>query len=327
MMTYDLKLPKWIAVVSIVVASGSSYSQGYPAKPIRLIVPFPPGGATDIVARAVQEKLHLHLGQPLVVDNRGAEGGVTGANLLAKAVADGYTLGMATVSTIATAPAMREVPYKPLHDFTPIINVAATPNVLVVNPKKFPATDFKGFMAELSRRPDHYTTANAGTGSLGHALTELFRSATRTAIRDIPYKGGGPAMAAVVGGEVDLMIANLPTALPHILVNPKRLIAIAVAAEERLTAIRDVPTFKEIRLAEVNRLAFYGISGPRGLARSRVDKVHAGVMKAVADPQVRERIENTGSVVIGSSPEDFGRQIRAEHEIYMRVLAKQRSKH
>lgn len=326
MNTDDMRVPKWIAAVALVVASASAQPESYPTKPIRLIVPFPSGGATDIVARAVQEKIHVHLGQRFIVDNRVAQAGVLGTSLLANAAADGYTLGMATVSTIATAPAMGEVPYRPLHDFAPIINVAATPNVLVVNPKRFPASDFKGFLTEVGRRPGHYTAANAGIGSLGHALIELFQSATRTSIRDIPYKGGNPAMTAVVGGEVDLMIANSPTVLPHVVADPKRLVAIAVAAEERLPAIRDVPTFKELRLPEVNRVAFYGIAGPRGLNRSIIDTLNAAVMKTIADPQVRMMIENTGSVVIGNSPEAFSSQIRTEHEIYQRVLAKQKSK-
>lgn len=294
----------------------------YPTRPIRLIVPFPPAGTTDIVARAVAEKLPLHLGQRMVVDNRSGGGGVAGTEILAKAAADGYTLGVATVSTIATAPAMDpKVPYNPTTDFTPIINIAATPNVLVVHPS-FPARDFKGFMAEVRKRPGHYAYASSGEGGLGHMLMALFQSVSGASLLHVPYKGGGPAMNAIVGGEVPLMIANLPTALPFI--KAKRLVPIAVASDEAVSAMLGVPTFEQLRISEVNRLAFYGICGPKGLSQPIVGRVHAAVKRTLEDTQVLEAIEKTGSVIIGNSPQQFRDQIKAELEIYKKVVQTQK---
>ena len=289
-------------------------AETYPTKSIRLIVPFPPGGTTDIVTRVVADKLPAYLGQRMVIDNRGGAGGVTGAHLLARANPDGYTLGVATVSTIAAAPAMDpDVPYSPTADFTPIINIAATPNVLVVHPS-FPARDFNAFIAELRRRPEHYAFASSGEGGLGHMLMVLFQSKTGTVVRHIPFPGGGPALNSIVGGHVPLMIANLPTALPHI--KTKRIVAIAVAGDERTAAMLEVPTFEQLRVPEVNRLAFYGICGPKALARSVVETVHTAVTRTLADPQVIQAIAATGSIVIGNSPEEFGRQISAEFAAY-----------
>lgn len=314
------------AVITLFAASAiaqkAKVEQEYPTRSIRLIVPFPPAGTTDIVARAVAEKLPLYLGQRLVVDNRGGGGGVVGAEMLAKAAADGYTLGIATVSTIATAPAMDpKAPYSPTADFTPIINIAATPNVLVVHPS-FPAREFRAFMAEVRRRPGHYAYASSGDGGLGHMLMALFQSKTGASLLHVPYKGGGPAMNALVGGEVPLMIANLPTALPFI--NAKRLVPIAVAAAKRVDDMPGVPTFMEIEVPEVNRPAFYGLCGPKGLPRQIVDRLHAAVERTLSDSQVKERIESTGSVVIGNTPEQFRDQIRVEYEIYKKVVQTQK---
>lgn len=315
------------AVIAVFALSAPARSaeaeREYPIKPIRLIVPFEPGGTTDIVARVVASKMALYLGQPLVIDNRGGAGGVIGTEMLARARPDGYTLGVATVSTIATAPASNPelVKYSPTADFTPIINVAATPNVLVVHPS-FPARDYDAFIAELRKRPGHYSFASSGEGGLGHALMALFQSKTGTSLLHVPYKGGGPALNDVVRGEVPLMIANLPTALPHI--TAKRLVPIAVASDESIAKMLQVPTFEQLRLPEVHRLAFYGICGPKGLSRQIVNTLHAVIKRVLDDPQVRKSIVNTGSVVIGNSPKEFAQQIKVEFETYKSVLGMQK---
>ena len=318
------QLLRCMTAVVISLSALTALAQNYPTKPIRLIVPFPPAGTTDIVARVIADKIHLHLGQRFIVDNRGGAGGVRGAKMLADAVPDGYTLGIATVSTIATAPAMDPtVPYNPTADFTAIINLAATPNVLVVHPS-FPAREYQGFVAELRRRPDYYAYASSGEGGLGHMLMALFQSKTGTSLIHVPYPGGGPALLSVVGGHVPLMIANLPTALPHI--KAKRLLPMAVAGYEADSKTLNAPTFEQLRIAEVNRLAFYGICGPKGLPRHVVDTVYAAAKRTLADPEVRERIASTGSVVIGNSPDQFREQIRTEFETYKTVLGRQKVK-
>ncbi len=297
-------------------------AQGYPARPVRLIVPFPPGGTTDIIARVLRERSEPYFGQTFIVDNRAGAGGTVGANMVAKAAPDGYTLGVATVSTIAAAPAIDpKVPYNPIADFTPIINVAATPNVMVVHPS-FPATDYAGFVAELKKNPGKYSYASPGTGSLGHLSTELFKAQAGVSLVHIPYKGAGPALIDVVGGQVLVMLDNLPSSLPHI--KSRRLVALAAASEKRITALPDVPTLAEVGLPQVNRVAFYGIHGPKGLPPEVRRKVHAAVRQTLDDPFVRTRIEETGSSIIGNTPEAFARQIREEFEIYRRVVETQK---
>ncbi|WP_382159328.1 tripartite tricarboxylate transporter substrate binding protein BugE [Hydrogenophaga sp. ANAO-22] len=312
-----------LATASVAVA-GSAWAQAYPNKIIKLQVPFAPGGTTDIIARVMSESLGKALGQSMVVENKAGGGGVVGATELARTPADGYILGMATVSTTAANPAINDkIPYNTLTDFTPIINIAATPNVIAVHPS-FPAKDYKSFVAELKKSPGKYSYSSSGTGGIGHLQTELFKSLTNTFITHIPYRGAGPALNDTVGGTVPIIFDNLPSALPFI--KSGRLVAIVVAAPQRLAVLPDVPTFKEVGLEPVNRMAYYGLIGPKGLPQEVVDKVYNATKQALTDPAVKKRIEDTGSLVVGNTPAEFTAQIKAEFEVYKEVVAKQKLK-
>ncbi|MCA3241392.1 MAG: tripartite tricarboxylate transporter substrate binding protein BugE [Rubrivivax sp.] len=312
------------AALPLSLGSTAAFAQAFPNKPVRLIVPFAAGGTTDIIARVVAPGLGAALGQQVVVENKGGAGGAIGALEMIKSTPDGHVLGMATVSTTAANPAINPtIGYDPAVDFVPITNLAATPNVIAVHPS-FPARDYKGFVAELKKNPGKYSYASSGTGGIGHLQTELYKSLAGVFMTHIPYRGAGPALNDTVAGQVPVIFDNMPSALPFI--KDGKLIAIVVAAPQRLAQLPNVPTFKEVGLEPVNRMAYYGLVAPKGTPKAVIDRIGAAAKKALEDPTVRKRIEDTGSIVIGNSPAEFAAQTAAELKVYQDVVKRQKLK-
>ncbi|HQO52525.1 MAG TPA: tripartite tricarboxylate transporter substrate binding protein BugE [Ottowia sp.] len=313
---------QWIVLAAATLSAGAVCAQAYPSKPIRLVVPFAPGGTTDIIARTIADPLGKALGQAVVVENKAGGGGVIGATEVVRAAPDGYTLSVATVSTTAANPAInKKIPYDPINDFVPVINIAATPNVIAVHPN-FPAKDYASFVALLKKEPGKHSYASSGTGGIGHLQTELWKSLAGVFVTHIPYRGAGPALNDTVAGQVPIIFDNLPSALPFI--KGGKLVPLVVAAPERLADLPNVPTFKEIGLPAVNRLAYYGILAPKGTSKEIVDKLNAATRKVLEDPAVKKRIADTGSIMVANTPEQFAQQIKDEFAVYKEVVAKQK---
>lgn len=308
-------------LISGLFLAASVQAQNYPNKPITLIVPFAPGGTTDIVARIVGDKLGKELGQTVVVENRGGAGGAIGATAISKAAPDGYTIGVTTVSTHAVNPACNpKLGYDPIQGFTPITNMARTPNVLTVNPK-FPAQDFKQFLDHLKKNPGKLSYATSGTCSIQHMVGEQFKASTGTFILHIPYRGAGPALNDLLGGQVDMMFDNLPSSMSHI--RSGKLRPLAVAWNKRLDALPNVPTFAELGLKQVNDPAWYGLAAPPKTPDDIIKKINAAAVKVLNMPEVRERLEQSGAEPVGNSPAEHAAEIKTELEKMKNLVNKQ----
>ncbi len=297
-------------------------AQSYPSKPIRVIVPFAPGGSTDIIARLVTQRMSQELGQPIVVENKAGAGGAIGAAEGARAAPDGYTLSIATVSTMAVLPACRpkDLPYNPIKDFQPVTNFANTANVISVNPK-FPAKDFKGFVQELKKNPGKYSYGSSGTCSVLHLFGEAFRIATDTDIVHVPYKGSGPALADAVAGQVEILFDNLPSSMPQI--QNGKLRPLAIAWNQRIESIKDVPTLAEVGYPQLNQPVWYGLLAPAGTPMAVVNRLRDAAVVALKDPKVVSVLAEQGSSPSGNTPEQFAAEIKAQFEWAREVVTKQ----
>ena len=294
------------AVAHARVAQGADV---FPSKPIRLIVPFAPGGGADSVARLISDALSQQLGQPVVIENKGGAGGAIGTMEVVRAVPDGHTLVMATQSITAANPAINpKSPYDPTTDLTAIIDVAASPSVLAVR-AGFPAKNYQEFLAEVRAHPGDYTYASSGVGGIIHLMMEYFCQLTGTSIRHIPFNGAGPAKNAVIAGQVDMVYDTPNSVLPFI--KTGKLVPIAVSAPNRWKDLPDTPTFREVGVDRMTKMSNFGLLGPKGMSRETVLKINAATRKAVEEPAVRKRVEDSGAVIVASTPEEYAAGIKA----------------
>ena len=295
-------------------------AQAYPNKPIKLIVPFAPAGTTDIVARIVADQLGKELGHTVLVENRAGGGGAIGADVVAKSAPDGYTLGVATVSTMAVNPAANpKIPYNNFTDFIPVTKFVAVANVLTVHPS-VPATTVQELIKLLKANPGKYSFASSGTAGIGHMMGELFMSASGTDMVHIPYKGAGPAVIDVIGGQVPVLFDNLPSSKAQIDAGKMRLLAVASA--KRLPAYPNVPTFAEIGMPEVNDPAWYGMVAPAKTPQEIIDKLYAASVRAVNTPAIKEKLSQQGADPVANSPAEFAKDIKVEYDKMKAIVVK-----
>jgi len=308
-----------------VLAVSAASAAEYPDRPIRVIVPFAPGGSTDIIARLVTQRMSQELGQPMVVENKGGAGGAIGAAEGARAKPDGYTLSIATVSTMAVNPACRpnDLPYDPIKDFQPVTNFANTANVVSINPK-FPATDFNSFVAELKKNPGKYSYGSSGTCGVLHLMGESFKMATGTDIVHVPYKGSGPALTDAVGGQIEILFDNLPSSMPQI--QAGKLKPMAVAWPERVSALKDTPNFAQAGFPVLNQPVWYGLLAPAGTPMEMVKKLRDAAVIALKDPKVIQILDEQGSAPSGNTPEEFAKEIQTQYDWALDVVKKQNIK-
>jgi len=303
--------------------AGSAGAQPYPSHPVRLIVPFPAAGTTDIIARLIGTELQRMWGQPVVVENRAGAGGVIGTDVAAKSANDGYTLLMGTVGTLAInlplyAQNNNKLPYHPLNDFVAITNVAAVPNVMVV-PASLPANNVKEFIELARSRPGSLNMASSGNGTSIHLTGELFKSLTKTYMVHLPYRGSAPALQDMLGGSIQVMFDNLTSSLPH--VRSGKLKALAVTSTVRSPALPDVPTMEEAAgLKGFDATAWFGLVAPAGTSREIVNKIRNDVAKALESAEVREKFAMQGALPVGDAPEQFTAYIRSEVDKWTQVV-------
>jgi tripartite-type tricarboxylate transporter receptor subunit TctC len=316
-----MKGPLLRAMASIAIAAFASLAHAqaaYPSKPIRIVVPFPAGGTTDILARAVAQKLTESMGQPVVVDNRAGAGGNIGADLVAKSPADGYTLLMGTVGTHAiNASLYAKMPYDHVRDFAPIILVAGVPNVLVINPA-LPVNSVQELIAYGKANPGKLNFASSGNGTSIHLAGELFKTMTGVQMAHVPYKGSAPALVDLAGGQVELMFDNLPSSLA--MIKGGKLKALAVTSAQRSAALPDVPTVAESGLAGFEASSWFGLLAPAGTPKDIIAKLNGEVAKWLATPEAREKLAAQGAIPAGRSPDDFMRHIAAETVKWQKVV-------
>ena len=307
----------WFTALAVVFSCNVA-AQPYPAKPIRFVVPYPAGGPLDTVARLLGQKVSESTKQPVIVDNKPGAGGNIGADAVAKASADGYTILMGAVATHAINPTLySSIPYDAIKDFVPVTQVASAPNVLVVNPA-VPASSVREFIAYAKANPGKLNFGSGSTGSAGHLAGELFKTMAGVDMTHVPYKGAAPAMTDLIGGQIQLMFDNLASSLAQ--VRAGKIKALAVTTAKRSALAPELPTIAESGLPGFDISTWFGIFVPAGTPRDVVERLHGEFTKALAMPDIREKMLVLGAEPVASRPEEFAAYIRAEADKYTRVI-------
>ena len=303
--------------IGLALAAGPALAD-YPERPIQLIVPYAPGGATDVMARIVAPRLGEALGQTVVIINRPGAGGAIGSLSASREKPDGYTIVMAVESSHAVNPSVQANPaYDPVTDFAPISNLANVLGVLDVNANS-PIKSFEQLVEELKADPEKYTFGSSGNGGYSHLFGERFKSATQTNMLHVPYKGLGPALTDLMAGQIDVVFDNLPSSAGHIQSGTLR--GLAVAAPERVAQFPDIPTYAEVGYPELNTPSWYGLAAPAGVPDDILDILNEGVRKALADPEVIEQLERQGAIPDYTPREEFARMIKETNERWQQVV-------
>ncbi len=307
-----------IAAITMAMSASVTFAQAFPSKPIRLVVPFAPGGTTDIVARIMAAKMTPLLGQPVIVENRGGAGGSIGAAEIAKSAPDGYTIGMGSVSTMGTnIVAYKNNKMDPVTQFTHITNLASVPGIIEVN-KNFPYKDYASLVAALKANPGKFSYASSGAGGVGHLAMELFLVETGTDAQHIAYKGAGPAVTDVLAGNVPIMWDNLSSSLAQI--KAGNFIPIGLAFPRRIPQLPNVPTFAELGLKGYEADTWFGLIGPAHMPKDITKKIYDAAIIALKDPDTVKKFEENGAFVVGSTPEQFTETVKREVAKWKRVV-------
>jgi len=305
-------------LAAIGVLSGNAGAQDYPNKPLRLIVPFPPGGGNDILARSVGQRLAETIGQQVIVDNRGGAGGLIGAELAAKAVPDGYTIFLASIGNLAFMPALHaKLPYDPVRDFAPLTLLATSAFVMVVNPS-LPAKSVKELIALARAKPGQLNYGSSGQGSSLHLTGEIFKLATGADLVHVPYKGSAPALTDLIAGQVQILFGTMPPTLPH--VKSGKLRALGVSGAKRSVAAPEVPTIAEAGVPGFEVLNWYGIVAPSKTPAAIVQRLNGELVKTLKAPEMIESLGTQGLEAAGGTPERFGVFIKSEMAKYAKVI-------
>jgi tripartite-type tricarboxylate transporter receptor subunit TctC len=302
---------------ALAALSCGTAAQGYPVKPIRVVVPYAPGGATDLTARLVGQKMQEAMKQNVLVDNRPGAGGVIGADIVAKAAPDGYTVLIAVPAEIAILPHLQKMPYNVARDLAPVSLAAVTPLILVVHPS-LPVRSVKELIAFARARPGQLTYASAGTGGVQHLSGELLKITMKLDMAHVPYKGAGPVMPDLIGGHVPMFFSGMPPAMPH--VKAGKLRALAVTTPRRSPAAPDVPTMAEAGVPGFDISNWFAYFVPSGTRADVIVRLNSEVNRGLKQPDVREKLANVGAETVGTSPEELAKFVRSESEKFARLV-------